>query len=84
MVISVLAMPSKVAAGEFKAKCLRILDEVHQSRKPVLITKRGKVVARLLPPEEDEQSQVFGRMKGTGVIVGDIVSAVGVKWDADE
>jgi len=77
-------MPKTIAAGEFKAKCLGILDEVNQSRKPVLITKRGKVVARLLPPEENKKPSVFGRMKGTGIILGDIISPIDVKWDANE
>ncbi len=38
-----------VAAGQFKNHCLRILDEVDESREPVLITKRGRAVARLVP-----------------------------------
>ena len=38
-------------AGRFKARCLSVLDEVRDSRCPVLITKHGKPVARLVPPE---------------------------------
>jgi prevent-host-death family protein len=76
-------MKQTIAAGEFKAKCLHLLDEVQQSRKEIVITKRGRAVARLLPIEE-KLPQVFGRMKGTIKILGDIVGPTGEKWDADE
>jgi prevent-host-death family protein len=36
-----------MAAGEFKAKCLAVLDEVKESGEPVIVTKRGKPVARV-------------------------------------
>jgi prevent-host-death family protein len=39
----------RVAAGEFKIHCLAVLDEVQSKRQPVLITKRGKPVAKLVP-----------------------------------
>ncbi len=76
-------MKQTIAAGEFKAKCLHLLDEVQQTRKEIVITKRGRAVARLLPIEERTPT-VFGRMKGSGVILGDIVGPTGEKWDADE
>ena len=76
-------MKQTIAAGEFKAKCLHLLDEVQQTRKEIVITKRGRAVARLLPVEEDVPS-IFGRMKGTGRIIGDIVAPTGEKWEADE
>jgi prevent-host-death family protein len=76
-------MKRQIAAAEFKAKCLHLLDEVQQSRKELVITKRGKPVAKLVPAEP-EIPQIFGRMKGTVRIVGDIVGPTGEKWDADE
>ena len=76
-------MKNQIAAGEFKAKCLHLLDEVQQTRKPIVITKRGRPVAKVVPVEEEVPS-VFGWMKGTGRIVGDIVGPTGEKWDADE
>ena len=60
-----------------------LLDEVQQSRRELVITKRGKPVARLVPVEQ-EIPQIFGRMKGTGRILGDIVGPTGEKWEADE
>jgi prevent-host-death family protein len=72
----------KIGAGEFKAKCLHLLDEVQQSRQEIVITKRGKPVARLVPVDE-EQPTIFGRMKGTVKILGDIVGPTGEKWFAE-
>ena len=76
-------MQRQIAAGEFKAKCLHLLDEVRQSRKEIVITKRGRAAARLLPVDE-EHSPVFGRMRGFAEILGDIVAPVGEKWNVDE
>jgi prevent-host-death family protein len=41
----------KMNATEFKAKCLALIDQVHARREPVTITKRGRVVARLVPAD---------------------------------
>ena len=76
------ASRTEIPAGEFKAKCLKLLDEVHQQRRQIVITKRGKPVARLVPVAED-LPDIFGRMKGTIEILGDIVSPIGEVWDAD-
>ena len=76
-------MKTQIAAGEFKAKCLHLLDEVHRSRKEIVITKRGRAVARLLPAE-DEPPVLFGRMKGSAEIRGDLTLSVGERWNADE
>ena len=39
-----------ISAGEFKAKCLQLMDEVNSTGIPIVITKRGKPVSRLVPP----------------------------------
>ncbi len=76
-------MKTRIAAGEFKAKCLALLDDVQRNRKEIVITKRGRAVARLLPAEE-EPPRVFGRMKGSVEILRDLIAPVGQRWDADE
>jgi prevent-host-death family protein len=73
----------QIAAGEFKAKCLHLLDEVQRTRQELIVTKRGRPVARVLPAEPPA-SAIFGRMKGTVEIVGDIVAPTGERWQADE
>jgi prevent-host-death family protein len=77
-----IVMSDQMAAGEFKAKCLKVLDEVHRQRKQVVITKRGKPVAKLVPVDERPESFV-GSMKGTMDILGDIVTSLDEKWEAD-
>ena len=48
-----------MAAGAFKAHCLAVMDEVQAKRQAVLITKRGKPVAKLVPVEQ-EKDDIFG------------------------
>jgi prevent-host-death family protein len=63
----------KMAAGAFKVHCLAVMDEVQSKRQSVLITKRGKPVAKLVPVEQ-EKDDIFGFYKGKIKINGDVVS----------
>jgi prevent-host-death family protein len=58
----------EVKAGEFKAKCLKLLDEVAETGEGLIVTKRGKPVARLLPVYSPP-NQVFGALKDITQIV---------------
>lgn len=60
-------------AGKFKAQCLAVMDEVQKSRQAVVITKRGKPVAKLVPVE-GAGDEIFGFFQGKGKITGDVVS----------
>jgi len=62
--------------SKFKATCLAVLDQVARSGRPVLVTRRGVPVARILPPTNPKPGDWLGCMRGTGRIVGDIVSPV--------
>lgn len=73
---------STIPAGEFKAKCLQLMDEVNQLHKELIITKHGKPVAKLVPFEEKELP-LFGCMKGTMTIHGDIMAPIDIEWDAE-
>jgi prevent-host-death family protein len=72
----------KINAGQFKAKCLKLMDEVSIRRGEIVITKRGKPVARLVPCE-GKTPPLYGRMKGTITFLGDIVAPTGEKWHAE-
>jgi prevent-host-death family protein len=72
-----------IAAGKFKAQCLRILDEVNETHEPVTITKRGKTVARLVPPEDTPAPSAFGLLAGTVQIHGDITKPIEEDWNAE-
>ena len=76
-------MDKTIAAGEFKAKCLHLLDEVAQQRTPLVITKRGKPIAKLVPVDDDKPVDIYGCMAGTIRILGDIVGPLDVEWNAD-
>ena len=66
----------KIAAGAFKAKCLSLMDDVRATKRPLLITKRGKPVAKLVPVEEDDMDDFIGRLRGVFRVVGDIESPI--------
>ncbi len=65
-----------VAAGEFKAKCLALLDDVAQTGRPLLVTKRGKPVAEVVPVREPAS------LEGSVLREGDLVSPIRRRWDA--
>jgi prevent-host-death family protein len=81
----------KIAAGEFKAKCLAIMDEVSATGEPVLVTKRGKPVARVTAPTEPisrkiDVNSIFGSLRGMVTVAGDAGDLVGPivpvnEWD---
>jgi prevent-host-death family protein len=74
-----------ITASQLKAKCLALLEEVQQTQKEYVITKRGKPVARLVPAGPRKKADdVFGRLKGTGVIIRGDIFSTGERWEADE
>lgn len=64
-----------MAAGEFKVHCLAVMDEVASKREAVIITKRGKPVAKLVPVGK-EKDDIFGFLKGKVKVLGDVVSPI--------
>lgn len=68
-----------IGATEFKARCLALLDEVDSEG--IVITKRGKPVAKLVPVQEDYHA-LKGKYKGKITVLGDIMST-GERWNAD-
>jgi prevent-host-death family protein len=57
-------------AAEFKAKCLALIDRVRERGEPITITKRGRVVARLVPAG-DEEERPWTALRGHGRWTGD-------------
>jgi prevent-host-death family protein len=72
-----------INAAEFKAKCLKLIDEVAATHEPLVITKRGKPVARVVPIEDEKPRGLFGYMKGTVTIHGDIIDVPHEPWAAE-
>lgn len=71
--------PREIPAGEFKAKCLALMDRVRERGEEYVITKHGKAVAKLVPVDDEDvkPKSAFGWMKGTVIEYGDIISPVG-------
>ena len=69
-----------IAAGEFKATCLKLLDEVASSRVSLVITKHGKAVAKLVPMPAP--SDLYGALAGSVLHEGDLLSPIDERWDA--
>jgi prevent-host-death family protein len=65
----------RMRASLFKARCLKIMDDVQATGEPVLITKRGTPVVEVIP-FVSEDSNLFGFMSGEARIVGDIEAPV--------
>lgn len=74
----------EIPAGEFKARCLQLMDEVEETGHEIVITKRGRPVARLVPMAEVSERDIFGCMHGTVTVLGDIVAPLEEPWEADQ
>ena len=73
-------MQTAIGAGEFKAKCLQLLDDVAEQRGTLVITKHGKPVAKLVPVEPEQR--MFGALKGSVVEEQDIISPITADWES--
>ena len=65
----------KMTTSEFKAKCLAVMDQVSRSGRPVMITKHGKAVVKLVPANENAD-EIFGALAGIARIKGDIKNTI--------
>lgn len=71
----------KIGAGEFEARCLKLLDEVARSGSVLTVTKRGKPVAPVVPVVT--RRALFGALGGSVVAQSRIVGPVDVAWQAE-
>jgi prevent-host-death family protein len=72
-----------VPAGEFKAKCLKMMDDVQKRHLRITVTKHGKPVAEVVPVVPFSRKSAFGILAGTATINGDIVGPLDEAWEAD-
>ncbi len=70
-----------ISAGDFKARCLALLDEVAETRLPLIVTKRGKPVARLVPMTNEPPTDLLRSVRYASE--DDLLSPVGEGWDAE-
>ncbi len=76
-----LEIVKTMPAGEFKQTCLKVLDEVGASGEPVVITKRGKPVAQLVPVGPERPQDWAGAMRDQGEVNGDLVAPAAAPGD---
>ena len=72
-----------IAAGEFKAKCLQLLNDVAEMKQELIVTKHGKPVAKVIPIAV-KPIDIVGAMKGSVLWEGDIISPLDVEWEANK
>ena len=76
-------MNRTIPASKFKAHCLQIMGDVHKTKIPVLVTKRSSPLVKIVPVDPKETIPLFGCMKGTVHILGDIVEPNDEEWDCN-
>jgi prevent-host-death family protein len=69
----------QIPAGEFKAKCLALLDEVAQTGHSVVVTKRGRPVARVSPVKPSDIRPLLGSV----LKERDLIAPIDESWNAD-
>ncbi len=72
-----------IAAGKFKAECLKLMDQVNRTHEEIIISKRGKPVAKLVAVDKEAKTGVFGFLAGTVIEEKDIIASTGEKWNAE-
>lgn len=70
----------QIGAGTFKARCLAIMKAVQTTGEPVIVTKRGTPMVKLVAVRRRKKDDIFGFMKGKGKIVGDVESPILAEW----
>ena len=70
----------QMPVGTFKARCLAVMKKVQATGEPVVLTRRGEPVVKVVPVER-EKNNIFGFMTGKVKIVGDIESPIPVEWE---
>ena len=70
-----------VGAGKFKAQCLALLNKVAKEHETILVTKRGKPVAKVIPIKE-AQKNLREQLKGSVLKEKDLISPISAQWKA--
>lgn len=68
-----------IGAGEFKARCLALLDEVERTGASLVVTKRGRPVAQVVAVKRVKTRTMRGSVRREG----DLLSPTGEHWDAE-
>jgi antitoxin (DNA-binding transcriptional repressor) of toxin-antitoxin stability system len=75
-------MSTKIAISQFKSHCLEIIEKLQINQQSVIITKRDKPIAKVVPLDTKKVS-LFGMLKNKAEIKADILEPIDEKWDAE-
>ena len=73
--------PKSVPATQFKARCLALLEEVRETRQPILVTRHGRPVAEIRPYAPSHVARV-NPLKGSILYQGDLISPIDEHWES--
>ena len=80
-----MVMKKVFSVSEFKAKSLGLLERVARSGESIVVTKRGKPIAKVIPFQDAQDKPKPGRLEGTLLSEGDIIAPLGARlWKAAE
>ena len=79
MTITKTVAPTTIPSGQFKAKCLQLLDRVERTGRPLIVTKRGRPVAQVVPLDGTAPKSLVGSVSHQG----DLISPIDDAWDAE-
>ena len=74
------SQPKIISAGAFKSRCLALLDNVARTRQPLIVTKHGRPVAKVIPTEKVKAPKLLGTVKFHGNIIDPILG----EWDIEQ
>jgi len=76
----------QISIEKFQTKYLfKLMDDIQKYHSEIIITKFGKPIAKLIPIVDDQtEKSLFGYMKDSVLIHGDILEPIGEKWEVDE
>lgn len=70
--MTMVAKKNEMPAGAFKARCLQVMDEVAKHKRPLVVTKRGRPVVKIVPVDSDPEPSIFGSLADRYQIIGDV------------
>ena len=76
-------METQISIGNFKTHCYSVLNQMQKSNNKLIITKSGAPIAEIIPINIKPKKPIMGMLQGKAKIVGDIISPIDVKWDAE-
>lgn len=77
------AMKDEISVSEFKATCLKIIEDIRRTGRSVIVTKNGEAAVKIIPaPAKREKKRLFGALQSEVIDVGDILTPLGSEeWE---